>query len=304
MNATSIEWCDLSVNPIRATVGGSIGHYCEKISSGCAACYASRLQSRFKMPQFPGANGKSAAKPYLDENVLRSVLRRRKPAKVFWADMSDLFGHWVPDEWIDKCFAVMGFKGGLIHQVLTKRPQRMAEYLASRSKSIKHWESAARSLGITIQFEYEEATIGLVPFPLKNVWLGTSVENQTTADERIPHLLRCPAAVRFLSVEPMLGAVDLKIRGVLTGNRGGRVNIDGKIGDLPGIDWVIVGGESGPGARPMHPSWARSIRDQCAAAGVPFFFKQWGGVNKKRTGRLLDGRTWDEFPEAKIGATK
>jgi protein gp37 len=163
-------------------------------------------------------------------------------------------------------------------------------------------------------------------WPLPNVWLGTSVENQEQADKRIPHLLKCPAAVRFLSVEPLLGPIDLKLRSVLLGNRGGWVNVNGEIGTLPGINWVIVGGESGAGARPMHPDWARAIRDQCAAADVPFFFKQWGEylpqrdwltiektrdvvrqfvtvngcrmfrVGKHAAGRLLDGREWNDMP--------
>jgi len=144
-------------------------------------------------------------------------------------------------------------------------------------------------------------------WPLPNVWLGVSVEDQRRADERIPHLLSTPAAVRFLSIEPLLGPVNLtriELGGgrrptwnALSGARGfygeNTVRIDH--GD-PGLDWVIVGGESGPGARPMHPDWARSVRDQCVAAGVPFFFKQWGGVRKKETGRVLDGRTWEEMP--------
>jgi protein gp37 len=142
-------------------------------------------------------------------------------------------------------------------------------------------------------------------WPLPSVWLGVSVENQDAADARIPDLLATPAAVRFLSVEPLLGPVDLNVaawgKGLPRPPADIQVRqmatVNGMRLPLRALDWVIVGGESGPGARPMHPDWVRSLRDQCVAAGVPFFMKQWGGVRKKLRGRILDGRTWDEMPK-------
>jgi protein gp37 len=163
---------------------------------------------------------------------------------VFVNSMSDLFHPGVPDDFILQVFLTMAVCQRHTFQVLTKRPERMAKICAAHPWFAKSFRSSdgrhAHACSYTI---------------LPNVWLGTSIENQKTADERTRHLRRCPAAVRFLSIEPMLGPISAK---------------------LHGIHWVIVGGESGPGARPMHPDWARQVRDDCAAAGVPFFFKQWG----------------------------
>lgn len=214
--------------------------------------------------------------------------------------MADLFHKDVPFEFIKSVFATMNIASQHTFQVLTKRPDRMLEFV--------EWYQHNFFIDDT---SFEEA------FP--NVWLGTSIENQTAADERVPLLLQVPAAVRFLSCEPLLGPVDLD-RWITTDEMGVPVGME--------IDWVIAGGESGPNARPMHPDWAMELRDQCQAAGVAFFFKQFGEwapvhdlrcnepgikgkrwhtfdpdtsvcrIGKDRAGRLLDGREWNEFPGA------
>lgn len=314
MSKTSIEWTDHSINPLRARLKSDpscVGHYCEKVSSECAHCYSSRFQPRFGLPEFGGKSGRALdlVEPFLDVSKLHEVLRRRKPTKYFWCDMTDLFGHWVSDEWIDQCFAVMALTPWHTHQVLTKRPDRAAKWFAERWQSPKFPpvdESAPRELDEDRHDRVLRATSSLLhndigdedrfwvdgtsvayanpKWPLPNVWLGTSVGNQDAADERIPHLLKCPAAVRFLSCEPLIGPVDLRHvhydRLVeidsLTGDHGINRPLSGRSPNR--IHWVIVGGESGntSGIRPMNPDWARSLRDQCIAAGVPFFFKQWG----------------------------
>lgn len=321
MGQTSIEWTDFSINPIRARDirTGAVGHYCEKVSPGCAHCYSSKFQPRFHMPTF-GGRRKHPADPvvskdgarivggglevFLDEQRLLEVLKRRKPTTYFWCDMTDLFGEWVPFEWIDRCFAVMALTPHHTHQVLTKRPERMAEYLASNGYA------SARGGPMRDRVEVQAMKLAVLHnvrdpggyppppacrpecWPLPNLWLGTSCENQQTADERIPHLLQCPAAVRFLSCEPLLSGVDLiepmrrfmddaclKSQICPPPKPLARDEVVRLMRTL--LHLVIVGGESGPGARPMHPSWARSLRDQCQAAGVAYFFKQWGEWSPK-----------------------
>jgi len=215
---------------------------CSKISPGCSHCYAERMAKRLKAMGQPNyARGFEVA---IHEAALALPLSWKKPRMVFVNSMSDLFHEEVPDEFIRSVFGVMASANWLQFQVLTKRSQRIAD-VASQ-----------------------------VVWPA-NVWMGVSVENKDFAF-RVDHLRQTPAAVKFISIEPMLGP----IHGM----------------DLTGIGWVIVGGESGPGARPMDPEWVRDIRDQCLAARVPFFFKQWGGTRKKSAGKLLDGRTWDQMP--------
>lgn len=215
---------------------------CTKISPGCKFCYAERMAHRLQaMGQ---ERYRNAFKLTLQPDALEAPLRWRAPRVIFVNSMSDLFHKDVPLEYIQRCFAVMQEASQHTFQVLTKRPERAAELSPE------------------------------LPWPT-NLWMGTSVEN-TDYTSRIKSLGEIPAAVRFLSVEPLLGPI-------------ARL-------PLKGIHWVIVGGESGPGARPMKIEWVRQLRDRCLAKAVPFFFKQWGGTNKKRTGRLLDGRTWDEMP--------
>jgi len=208
------------------------------------------------------------------DHVLLAPLHRKKPTVYFVNSMSDLFHENVPDEWIDRVFAVMALSPQHTFQVLTKRAGQMREYFAARGRlnSIngQKWSLLGTPIGSKINHGGQWMTPAL---PLPNVWLGVSAERQQEADERIPLLLQTPAAVRFISAEPLLGPIDLNA-----------VNVDDEIpllrscvsGDGRRLDWVIAGGESGKNARPMHPEWARSLRDQCKAAGVAFFFKQWG----------------------------
>lgn len=333
---TGIEWTDATWNP---TTG------CDKVSPGCDNCYAMTLAKRLKAmgssryqldgdPQTSGPGfGVSTHSSALDQ-----PLRWTRPRRIFVNSMSDLFHAKVPDEFIARVFAVMALTPRHTYQVLTKRHARMKSLLSSEEfVSMVDRESIA----------YDRSPLGHRPisWPLPNVWLGVSAEDQKRADLRIPALLDTPAAVRFVSAEPLLGPIDLI--GEMCGEclrdreapqcatcmdrwwiRPGRPNR---------IDWVIVGGESGPRARPMLADWVRSLRDQSIHAGIAFHFKQWGEwisicrgeyrepdafldeltgeftrvaepdgrhlwngiyrVGKKNAGRELDGRTWDQYPE-------
>lgn len=278
---TKIEWTDETWNPVTG---------CTKVSQGCKHCYAERMATRLR-----GRHGYPAEDPFrvtLRPERLTEPLRWKKPRRVFVCSMSDLFHEDVPDQFIDQVFAVMVLRPDCTFQVLTKRPERMKSYMAAvygRKRRLCDAAAYKMELGVLAGTVIARA-LGEGSIP--NVWLGTSVENQATADERIPHLLQTPAAVRFLSCEPLLGSIDLAYS---------CFNGADSFGTMPGIHWVIVGGESGPGARPIGTEWVRSLRNQCQSARVPFFFKQWGGVCKE-LGRDLDGRTWDEFPTIAAGA--
>lgn len=293
-DGTKIEWTDATANVING---------CSVVSPGCTNCYAMRLAGT-RMKHHPTRTGltiDTKAGPVwngevrFNEKALMQVLSWTKPRMIFWNAHGDMFHDSVPDEWIDKCFAVMALTSHHTHQVLTKRSKRMGEYITKRSGDFKVViVDAARKSGATLM---QCRDTGWTPWPLPNVWLGVSVEDQTRADERVPDLLATPAAVRWISAEPLLGPVDLREIGLedtldvacnnvkldaLTGYHRGIPRLDGRIevpslpSRLPGIDWVVAGGESGPNARPMHPDWARKLRDDCAMAGVPFLFKQWG----------------------------
>ena len=342
MAETSIEWTDRSVNPIRARnlETGSVGHYCEKPSTGCANCYAEEWNSRVRpVPNSDKLIGLGLAyakknrdkvEIFLDESKLQEVIKRRKPSKFFWCDMTDLFGEWVPDEMLDRCFAAMAMTPQHTHQVLTKRPERMAQYLVWKGHNIEAAERGdncdcrqcaivrpmAASLmarGISEPDAYAGPAFYVWKnWPLPNVWLGTSVENQQTADERIPHLLRVPAAVRFLSMEPLLGPIKLDPSWLphrfnrepscdhceVCVGRDGWQNVRPDTHG-PFIDWVIVGGESGPGARPCQVEWIRDIVRQCKAAGVKCFVKQLGAfvVDRNDAGFEAENETWAEGPD-------
>jgi len=274
---TRIEWTDATWNPV---VG------CTPVSPGCANCYAATFASRFGAV-WPGvaAHGKWTKKILLRPEVLDVPLHwrkpRRKPRRVFVCSMSDLFHQSVPFSFIDRVFAVMALCPQHQFQALTKRPERMAEYIARGGDGI--WSAA---LDIDADRVRPETDPG---WPLRNVWLGTSCEDQATADERIPHLLRCPAAVRFLSCEPLLDEIDLSgyMNGPYVGLPGDVVHPNWNAG----IDWVIVGGESGPKARPCNVEWIRGIVRRCQSASVPIFVKQLG-VNVVGETRQCCGERW------------
>jgi protein gp37 len=268
---------------------------------------AARLELMGSAPQYNGTTQSSRAGPVwtgkvaLAENALLEPLKRKKPTMYFVNSMGDLFHEDVPDEWIDQVFAVMALCPQHTFQVLTKRSKRMREYISNafdrlviamietrRDHDVPTVQETCEQLGIPWKRPKSRDDW----WPLPNVWLGVSAEDQTRADERIPDLLSTPAAVRFVSAEPMLGPISLSLLRV--GPRGsGRVvgstydSLTGEAVDStdagynrrpnnPKLDWVICGGESGTKARPMHPKWAKSLRDQCQTAGTAFFFKQWG----------------------------
>jgi protein gp37 len=276
---SAIEWTDATWNPVTG---------CTKVSPGCDNCYAETFSERWR--SVPGHYFEQGFDVQLRPNKLAEPLKWRKPRRVFVNSMSDLFHDDVPDEYIARVFAVMAATPRHTYQLLTKRHGRMRSLLSSEAFPGMCRAAQADLLATNAG---EKTSV----WPLPNVWVGVSVENQQWADIRIPVLLRTPAAVRFLSCEPLLGPVDLR-RGQYAMPPTGEV-----LGTtLDGIDWVIVGGESGMASRPMQVAWARSLRDQCAAADVAFFFKQWGGRTPKANGRELDGRTWDEMPETEAAA--
>jgi protein gp37 len=274
---TKIEWTDASWNPVTG---------CTKVSAGCTNCYAERMAKRLAgragYPSFdPRANG-PVGDPFavtLRPDRLNEPLRWRKPRRVFVCSMSDLFHKDVPDEFIDRVFAVMADCPRHTFQVLTKRPERMVAYL---SHTRGDGNVLARVLLAAREMPKQKGWVapGSFDWPLPNVWLGTSIENQATAGERIPHLLRCPAAVRFVSYEPAIAPVSFRwMRAWEGSSRGSALNPAGSTNEYDGLrklDWIIAGGESGPHARPCSIEWIRSVVEQCRAAGVPVFVKQLG----------------------------
>jgi protein gp37 len=344
---SKIEWTETTWNPIAG---------CAAVSEGCTHCYAATMTRRLEAmgrPEYAGLVG-----PHHFNGTVRCLPERleqplhwRKPRRVFVNSMSDLFHEDVPFEFIHDVLAIPALCPQHTCQILTKRPERAAKYYDWVREH--HWANGATffpfaAAPTTATDAQCEALRRGFRWPLLNVWLGTSIENQATADERSVHLRKCPATVLWYSVEPLLGPIDHL--------------------PLDGIGWCVVGGESGPKARPMHPVWVRSIRNKCQAAGVPFFFKQWGewaptdddnmpqapwrhlrddgamgrpnglhgpqvvDVNaredecdkrrpgehltpngnivcmsrygKKAAGRVLDGRTWDEYPAGKVEKSK
>jgi protein gp37 len=242
---SAIEWTDATWNPVRG---------CTKISPGCAHCYAETFAERFR--GVPGHAYEQGFDLRIVPGKLAEPLRWATHRMIFVNSMSDLFHEGVPDDYILRVAQVMRLASWHTYQVLTKRSQRLRDLLRSKLADVSQ---------------------------LPHIWWGVSVENSKHGLPRIDHLRSAPAAVRFLSIEPLLE--DL-----------GRINLDG-------ISWVIVGGESGPGARPMLKAWVVSVRNQCREAGVPFFFKQWGGCRKGVAGRDLDGVTYDELPPRIYGPT-
>jgi protein gp37 len=341
---STIEWTDATWNPVRG---------CSIVSKGCTNCYAMRQAHRSsgEGAAYAGLTKATRGGPVwtgairLVPELLNQPLRWKRPRRIFVNSMSDLFHEAVPDEFILQVFDVMrqcengwtgriGGDGGTLvashtFQILTKRSARMLDFCAR----LRFAQNDGRGLYLASDLSHN----GFNPMSaLRHVWLGVSVEDQAAADERIPLLLQTPAAVRWISAEPLLGPIDLHDVATLAPD-----HIERHAWRL--LDWVVAGGESGPGARPMHPDWARNLRDQCSEFGIAFFFKQWGAfrigefdrhhdvsirwqdgarewygdgadikyseswlddkviawpASKKSTGRLLDGRTHDEYPAA------
>ena len=304
---TTIEWTRGDDGRPGETWNPTTG--CDRVSAGCDHCYALTLAKRLK--------GMGSAKYQRDgdprtsgpgfgltvhEDALNLPRRWQKPRRVFVNSMSDLFHPKVTNEFLAKVWAVMAASPQHVFQILTKRPTRMRSLLSDPDGEFQSEVGGWRYMHGETDTTILTPEIPSWGWPLPNVHIGVSVEDQEQADRRIPPLERTPAAVRFISAEPLLGEILL--------------------GDHQrSLDWVIVGGESGPHARPMHPAWARSLRDQCETAGVPFFFKQWGEyaptgaevahkgtgwamveeikrVGKRAAGRELDGQLWEQFPVA------
>ena len=243
---TPIEWTDVTWNPVAG---------CTVATAGCTNCYAMRMAARLEamgMEKYAGLTRKSGdrrvwtGKIVQDEKSLKAPFSWRIPRTVFVNSMSDLFHPAVEESFILRVWEVMGATPQHTYQILTKRPERMKQILAKPSFNT-----------------------------LENVWIGTSVEDAAVM-HRIGDLRETPAAIRFISFEPLIGSV--------------------AGANIGGIDWAIVGGESGPRARPMSVTWVKEIEEMCRAEGTAFFFKQWGGRNKKAAGRVLNGRTYDEMP--------
>jgi protein gp37 len=250
MADTTIEWTDATWNPVAG---------CAIVTAGCTNCYAMRMAARLEamgVEKYRGLTRKSGnrrvwtGRLFLDDHALQAPLGWRKPRRIFVNSMSDLFHDDVPTDFIERVWQVMKATPHHTYQILTKRPERMAAVLQSGGFSV-----------------------------LPNVWLGTSVEDGPVLS-RLDDLRRVPAAIRFVSFEPLIGSV--------------------ADADLTGIGWAIVGGESGPRARIMQTDWVDEIEHACRRDGAAFFFKQWGGVQKKRAGRTYRGRLWDELPELRI----
>lgn len=328
MTQSAIEWTDRSDwNPVRG---------CTRVTEGCRNCYAESIAARFCGAGQPfegfatkkGGEARWTGKVELQTNRLTLPLKWRKSAKIFANSASDIFHESLPDSDIHKIFAVMALCPQHTFQILTKRPERMAQYCNSR----RHMGDSGICDAINQIPNHLGNRHGALEMPLRNVWLGVSVHDQSSADECVPLLLATPAAKRFVSYEPALGPVDFaKIQA-----RGGDYKFnafEGQGHDGARLNQVIFGGESGPNARPAHPDWARNTQRQCAAAGTAFYMKQWGEwaevslvdksqeifdqydalnyekmhrfpdgtamarVGKKRAGRLLDGTEYSEIPQ-------
>jgi protein gp37 len=323
---TGIEWTDATWTPIRGRVkdnaaeiaeqkgyssliqiaekmAGHYGPHCEHVTDGCGNCYAESGNARCRTYNGTGLPFDRRSRELLDiivdEKQLLNPLHWKRPRMIFVCSQTDLFGEWVTNGQIMTVFRTMGLCTRHTFQVLTKRPERARELLSER-----RWRFTGDAYLPLIPGEHRDVDLAFLP----NVWIGASPHNQATARRMMPELLATPAAMRFASYEPALGALDLTPW--LTG--------------APRLDWVIAGGESGPNARPSHPQWFRDVRDQCLKAQVPFFFKQWGEygpqsddkhahvnvrsgvamdqpapmfkVGRKKAGRHLEGVSWSQFP--------
>jgi len=294
MGESKIEWTDESSNPFEILFDGEPvkGWFCTKVSPGCANCYSERINNWVGNRLKYSKSNEGRVTVRLKQKELERISNLREPKRIFMFDMTDLFHSMFSDDFVFVIFDFIREHPQHTFQVLTKREERMHDLVH-------------RYLD-----DYHDGK------PLPNVWLMVSVEDQERANERIPWLLRTPAVIHGVSCEPLLGEIDLGTFLCEIYTKGGLT-----LGNY--LDWVVVGGESGRGARPMHPGWVRSLRDQCQAVEVAFFIKQWGAwepigyqlderdfwhrwpdgqtmdkVGKKAAGRKLDGMVWDEFPDS------
>ncbi|HKH29062.1 MAG TPA: DUF5131 family protein [Sphingomicrobium sp.] len=302
---STIEWTDASWSPIRARnrATGKIGWHCEHASPGCVNCYSEGINKRLGTGlAFKPGHAKDI-EVSLDETMLTAPLRWKRPRMIFVCSMTDLFADFVPDEWIDRMFAVMALAGQHVFQILTKRSSRMRQYFQTWPMRNNEPDRIAE---IAIDMGYQvigyRGRGGLSGRPLPNVWLGVSCEDHRRADERCSHLLRTPAAVRFVSAEPLLGPIDFTrlsitdpkpprlsygydaLRGAVSPWLEGQRQADLADPANPRLDWIIVGGESGHGARPFVLGWGKDIVRQCQQAGTKVFVKQVGSNPTNREG--------------------
>lgn len=324
---------ELTVNPIRARDPETdyIGHWCERTSPGCDNCFASEMQTRrFRMHAYDEQNRDKIEMIFVD-SALDTVAKRKKPSKFLWCSMTDLFLESIPDDWIDKCFGMMYEAWQHTHIILTKRPERAVEYFKSgtvKSRIAKHafhghLQRNPASKGLV---DYHEVLKSLATtWPMPNIWIGVSVENSDYL-WRVDTLFDVPADKRFVCAEPLLGPVNLEH--YLSVVRDPETKLWTSQGHPPAIDWVVSGGESGKTARLSQVEWFRLLRDQCAAAKVPFCHRRNGSyiqrcdvpeevaylmedgpvstikgteyfrVITQKGGNLLDGVVWDQAPEA------
>lgn len=293
---TGIEWCDATWNPIRG---------CTRVSAGCVNCYAERQAARFAGPGGPyegtiDTHGRWNGVIKLVPQHLDDPLRWQTPLRIFVNSMSDLFHENLPIEYLDRMFAVMALAERHTFLCLTKRPERMRAYMRDQSQPRRDSRGEA-VLQLARTHHLPPEIIDGRPWPPPNVWLIVSAEDQETVDARVPLLLDTPAAVRGVSLEPLIGPVTLRPRPRRDQCIYCGLNADAHH-DHPGgyrtrgLDWVIVGGESGPHHRPMASRWVRRLRHECQQTGTAFFFKQWGGPTPKANGRILDGVVWSEYP--------
>lgn len=303
---TGIAWTDASWNPVRG---------CTRVSPGCVHCYAETVAARFSGPgqpyqglaqwvTRPGGEREArwTGKLAFVETMLDQPLRWRRPRRIFVNSMSDLFHEAMPDEWIDRVFAIMALAPQHVFQVLTKRPERARAYLASLPATGAPDRLTRIAARIGAETRGYRGSAGLVDRPLPNVWLGVSVEDQARADERIPILLDTPAAVRWISAEPLLGPLDLD-RWLPYSQHWRQAEPSRASLGLPCLEWVVIGGESGPGARPFTLGWGKDLIRQCRAGSAAVFMKQVGSVPVNREGercphiRDLKGGDPAEWPE-------
>lgn len=278
---TSIEWTrgedgteGSTWTPIRARnlKTGKVGWYCEHSTTGCEFCYAEGFNKRLGtgLPFKPGH--RKDVEIFLDEKMLLAPLGWKKPRNIFVCSMTDLFARFVTDKMIDKMFAVMACAGNHVFQILTKRSDRMLDYMEGLTR--ERIQKQAYAISRCVQFEGR----WLFDLPLPNVWVGVSAERQQEWDDRKEHLAATPAVIRFASFEPLLGPIVEPCR--MSGY----------------LNWAIVGAESGRSARPCDIEWVRGLRDQCSSDGVAFFWKQHAKNGRKIPVPKLDGRQWMEFP--------